>query len=389
VQGDLIGRESRPLGRGYDAAQALRYLHAAGVEDPIVLGYYPVSWDNPYQSLLYSRFLEQGIAPVALDDLGQLDALLALRAQDARVALHHHWTNYVLGRATTDEAATAAITAFLAHVDRFLSAGGKLVWTIHNDLPHETRMTDREAELRRAIVARATAIHVLATRTRELVAPWYDVPEAKIVHSPHTNYIGAYEDHVTRDDARYRLGIGPDETVYAFVGAIRPYKGLAELLEAFDRLLARNRRPRRLLVAGWPGKDPEVTAFLERCSVHPHVLLHARKIGSDEMQLFLRAADVAVLPYTRALNSAVLMLAFSFGLPVVAPRLGGIEELVTPDVARLFRPGDTASLVDAISAGDELRTPAARDAALAIARRYDAPEISSRFARDLRERLVQ
>jgi beta-1,4-mannosyltransferase len=389
MQGELIGREPRPSGRGYDAVQGLRYLHAAGVDDPVVLGYYPVSWDNPYQSLLYSRFIEQGIAAVPLDDLAQLDDLVALHALGARVVLHHHWTNQILAKVTTDVAAEEATRAFLARIDDFLSAGGKLVWTIHNDLPHETRMPDREAELRRGIVKRATAVHVLAERTRELVAPWYDVPKAKIVHSPHTNYIGAYEDHVSRDDARFRLGLGPDEIVYAFVGAIRAYKGLTELLDAFDLVLERNDGPRTLLVAGWPGKDAEVVEFLNRCAGHPHVLVHPRKIASDEMQLFLRAADLAVLPYSRALNSAVLMLAFSFGLPVVAPRLGGIEELVTPEVARTFRPADVASLADAIAAGEELRTPGAREAALRIARRYDPAAISTRFARDLRERLSE
>ena len=75
------------------------------------------------------------------------------------------------------------------------------------------------------------------------------------------------------------------------------------------------------------------------------------------MQLFLRAADVAMLPYLRTLNSAVLMTVLAFDLPVIAPPIGGIAETIEPAVSVTFEPGDVQSLAD----GDPRRSrPAAR-----------------------------
>jgi beta-1,4-mannosyltransferase len=341
---------------------------------------------NPYQPLLYGRAWEHGIAPLPLADLKELDALATLRQMGAQVVLHHHWTNLVLADAGNDRDGRAAVDEFLARIDRFLDAGGQLVWTVHNVVPHETTMPEREAELRRGIVARALFVHIIAEQTPELVADLFVIPKEKAFHVPHPNYIGVYADYVDRDEARHQLGLWPDELVYAFVGQIRPYKGLVELVDAFDAITASDPH-RRLLVAGLPGKGPAVDAFLERCLLQPFISLHPRRIPTDEMQMFLRSADVAVLPYVRALSSGVLMLALSFGLPVVVPRMGGITELVTDEFARTFSPGDPDSLIAAIRAADELRTPEARGAALEMARRYDPGALSERFAGGLAERI--
>src|SRR6185295_6566481 len=184
------------------------------------------------------------------------------------------------------------------------------------------------------------------------VAPLYDLPAERIFHVPHPSYRGAYEDHVSRLDARHELGLMPDELVLAVVGVIRPYKGLDELLEAWDRVDLDG--PRRLLIAGAPSEQPGVDALIERAALDPRVLIDARKIPADEMQLFLRAADVAVLPYRRALNSGALMLALTFGLPVIVPAGGGLAESVEPSFSRTFDSGDPASLVEALREAPKL-----------------------------------
>lgn len=386
MQGELRGWEPRP-GRAFlDAVQSVKYLHGLGHADPIVLAYFPVGRVNPYQPLLYGQAWQHGIAPIPLADLKELDALATLRDRGAHVVLHHHWTNLVLAEASSERDARAAVDAFLGRIDRFIEAGGQLVWTIHNLFPHETTMPEWEAELRRGIVARALVVHIIAERTPELVADLFEIPAEKVFHVPHPNYIGVYGDHVTRDEARHQLGLWPDEIVYAFVGQIRPYKGLVELVDAFDAISASDPH-RRLLVAGLPGKGPEVDAFLERCLLQPFISLHPRRMPSDEMQMFLRASDVALLPYVRALSSGVLMLALSFGVPVVVPRMGGITELVTPEFARTFTPGDPHSLIESIRAADELRTNEARAAALEMARKYDPVALSERFSAGLAERV--
>lgn len=366
---------------------ARRQLDGLGVDDPVILAYHPVSLSNPFQRLLYSRLWQHGIAPIPLGRFEDIAALPSPERLEARVVLHLHWTNKVLQAATPAANAGARAAAFLAPIDAFLAAGGLLVWTIHNVLPHECPDPIAEGRLRQAIVDRALAVHVLSKRTAELVSGSFTIPEGKAFHVPHPSYAGAYEDIVTREAARHDLGLDPDETVYAVVGAIREYKGLDDLLVVFDRLTAEEDRPRRLLVAGTPGHGPGVEAFLAQARRHPLIHLHAERVPSEQIQVFLRAADLAVLPYRRSLNSGAMMLALTFGVPVVAPRGGAASEIVTSSSGRLFEPDDLDSLEAAIRAAEDLVGGAGARGALAVARGHDPAKLSARFAEALRGRL--
>jgi beta-1,4-mannosyltransferase len=387
VQGQVRGRDAGPARVVGEALAAIRQLEALGQSDPIVLAYHPVARLNPYQSFLYSRAWEHGVAAIPLARIEELDGLPAL-SDHARLVLHLHWLNLVLRDVERDDDARAAIAGFVERIDRFTDGGGRLIWSIHNVLPHDARMPEHEARLRQAIAERAAIVHVLTDRTREAIAGLFAYRAERELHVPMPSFFGAYADHVSRAEARYELSLTPDETVYAAIGAIRPYKGLTDLIDAFDALLARDRSARRLVIAGAPGDEPAVNDLLARCLVHPFVSLHAYTIPPDDMQLFLRAADVAVVPYLRSLNSASLMLALTFGVPAIVADVPGLADVVTPAMSRTFRTGDLASLVDALAAADGLRTEAARDAALAIARDHDAAALSDRFFRGMRERLA-
>jgi beta-1,4-mannosyltransferase len=388
MRGEIRSRDVRRGHAVYEAAQAVKYLQGLGHERPLIVAYYPSLPNNPFQALLYSGLWDKGLAPIPLAQLEDLEALTALQATGARLVLHHHWTNFVLNPARSDGEARERIARHFRMIDRFLAEGGRLVWTVHNILPHKCAMPEREIELRRGLIARADLVHVMAAQTRKLVSDRYEIPAEKELHVPIPNYMNAYEAYVSRDEARYQLGLWPDQIVYAFLGSIRPYKALDELIEAFDTVSRKDPGRRQLLVAGNPSDEPGVEEFLDRCLLHPFISLHAGRVPPEQMQLFLRATDVALLPYIRSLNSAVLMLALSFGLPVVAPDIGGMSELVTPEVGRTYPGGDPAALAAAIESSDALvRNPDASEAALRIARAHDPIVLSQRLAKALLERL--
>jgi beta-1,4-mannosyltransferase len=390
MDGKLRGAKAGPGRAIAEALEAARRLEAGGHEPPTILAFHPVT-ANPFQPQLYRRTWQNGLAPVPLHRLEELDELAPLPALGIRTVLHLHWTHGVLARIEDEAAGRAAIAATLALLDRFIEAGGKLVWTVHNVLPHEARFERLEAELQQAIVDRSVAVHILAAGTVEAVADWFTIPPEKVVHVPLPSYRGVYQDIYSRDEARHRLGIADDEIVYGLIGAIRPYKGLAALLDAFDAVTAGDPRRRRLLVAGAPDRAGTTKAFIERCRDHPLVTLHARRIPDDEMQLFLRAMDMAVLPYEDVLNSSVLFLVLTFGLPVITPSTGGIAEEIQPSLGRTYDAAEPGALAGAILAADELLEPGARErareAASALAAEHDPDRISGAFARGLLSRL--
>lgn len=367
-----------------EAVAALRALPQGG-DPPLLLGYLPAFATNPYQAILYSAAREHGIAPVPMHLTSQLPELHGLAAAGLDTALHLHWLHVVARDAQSEAEARRRAEAFVAKLDAYATVGGRVAWTVHNVLPHDARFEAVEAWLAGEVANRSAAIHVMAADTAELVAPHYELPRDRVFVVPHPSYGRAYPDSISRLDARHELGIDPDEVVAAVVGSIRPYKGIDELLEAWTRF--EPGVPRRLVIAGLPAKEASVTDMLERAALDPNVLVDARRLAPDELQVFLRAADVAVLPYRRSLNSGVLLLALTFGLPVIVPEGGGLELLVEPAYARTFAAGRPGSLLDALQAIPELMTPAARAAAAAAAAALDPLELSHRFAAELRTRL--
>ena len=393
---DAEAGEPRPKRRYLeDAVAGIARVRAAGHERPIVVATWPFDPGNPFQALLASRFEESGIVPIGMDRLADLDdpvalpALAALRDDGIEVVLNLHWLARVLRGAESDAEGRERVASFLSALDAFRGSGGRLVWTVHNVLPHETKFPALDLELRKGVVERADVVHVLSSGTVAAAAPLYEIPAAKVLHVPHPAYLGVYPDN-SDAFARRHYGIGADDVVFGVVGNLRPYKGLDDLLAAFESLAAAppDARRRRLLIAGMPVADPSIEAVLARARAHPDVIVDARRIPAEELSIPLRASDVVVLPYRSSLNSGAMLLALSFGRPVIAATSPHVNETVGPDASITFDPDDQGALLAALRDADRLLTPAARAAALATAQRFDPDAISRRFAGALRERLM-
>lgn len=156
---------------------------------------------------------------------------------------------------------------------------------------------------------------------------------------------------LTPAEARRRLGIRQDERSILFFGNVRPYKGLEYLVEAFNQLGPGNYR---LIIAGETKKGTEkymddIQQAISRAGTGAKIIQKLEYISDEETELYFKAADVAVLPYTLVFQSGVLLLAYSFGLPVIATDVGSLAEDIIPQrTGLLCRPRDAADLARAI-----------------------------------------
>jgi beta-1,4-mannosyltransferase len=74
-----------------------------------------------------------------------------------------------------------------------------------------------------------------------------------------------------------------------------------------------------------------------------------RFLRDDEIMTFVSALDALVLPYRDILTSGAIMLGMSAGVPVIAPRMGGIADVVTDKCGLLYDPDSPEGLVEAMS----------------------------------------
>jgi len=157
---------------------------------------------------------------------------------------------------------------------------------------------------------------------------------------------------LTPADAKQRLGIKDRQKTILFFGHIAPYKGLEYLVAAFHEVLARNHEY-LLIIAGRPKScDKYWSAFHSSLSEDlgaGKILLKAKHIPDEETEIYFKAADVLVLPYTHVYQSGVLFLGHSFGLPVLAADVGSLkEEIVEGKTGFVFQPRDPADLTRVI-----------------------------------------
>ena len=152
----------------------------------------------------------------------------------------------------------------------------------------------------------------------------------------------------------------------------------------FDTLAGSDARL-RLLVAGRPGPGAATRELVRRCTDHPRIVAQFQHLAPAALQVWSRAADLAVLPYRIILNSGAFALAQSFDLPVVAPRDGSLRGLLDPECAVGFDPADPVDLRRAVAEGialatDPAQSAAARAAARRIAARYPPAAMAADFA---------
>ena len=161
------------------------------------------------------------------------------------------------------------------------------------------------------------------------------------------------ETDLSPKQAKLRLGIPETDKTILFFGAIRPYKGLEYLIEAFGKLLY-DQQEYRLIIAGEPKRESKdylekLRQLLNGQPLASRTVQDVRYIPDDETEIYFKAADVLALPYTHIFQSGVLFLAYSFGLPVVASDVGSFGEDVIEGVTGfLCRPRDAGSLAEAL-----------------------------------------
>jgi len=139
--------------------------------------------------------------------------------------------------------------------------------------------------------------------------------------------------------------ITSDSRVVLFFGQLRPHKGIEVLIRAAPLIAARVPDV-RIVIAG-SGACPAVQRAAAK---HPDWFeVHNYFIEAGEVNRFFQRAALVVLPYLEASQSGVLPVAFMFGRPVVATRVGSIPEVMDDGkTGYLVEPGDERALAEAI-----------------------------------------
>lgn len=309
--------------------------------------------ENPYQELLATHLEARGtsVIPGIRSDLWR--PLRAARRGIDLVHLHSsgkftraHWTALAWLRAAASLAGVVALRALRIPV----------VWTAHDLHDHDAPRPKLDAAFTWLLARLARGIIVHGDRAWALTRERYGLSDrttrACIPHGPFDQYADAAVDAASTEELRRPLGLESKHFVFLFLGAIRPYKGVLELLQAFRSFEAQDAR----LVIRGRARDAEHAERVRTAAADDaRVDFQDGFVADSQVARLVGAADTVVAPYRSVLTSGSVILASSLGRPCIAPRMGAIPDALDADAAFLYDPAAPTALAGALRAAYEAR----------------------------------
>jgi glycosyltransferase involved in cell wall biosynthesis len=126
-----------------------------------------------------------------------------------------------------------------------------------------------------------------------------------------------------RDQTRNELGLSNTDIAIAMVANLIPYKGHAELIEAFAQNAARDTRLRLFLIGRDDSIAKDLMSIARRLGVADRISLMGER---SDVPTLLLAMDLGVMSSHEEGFSNALLEKLAAGLPVVATNVGGNPE---------------------------------------------------------------
>ena len=290
--------------------------------------------DNPYHELLYcNESLEL--------ERGNIDDALSNLKVGAHSIFHIHWEEHLLRKSLSESEANALVAYFLSRLTDFQARGGKILLTIHNSRPHELNYEREFVRLRQGIINLADKVLVHNMDAASEVVVEYRALISKIFYLPHPSYVGYYEEVAA---TKNRIESPSETEKFIIFGKIREYK-------AVDKFLVEWSKSDTNLQLDIVGSGLQGESYIERVrslvALTGNVFLYEGHVRNQDLVNWLGNSKAVILPYERFLTSGVLLLALSFGLPVIAPRQKNVLEVLPADCHEFcFEPGNYTACID-------------------------------------------
>ncbi len=246
------------------------------------------------------------------------DLVGALKADPPPDIVLLHWAERVFGETANRWQSLSSIRSLLSALSR-RSDTTRVVWLVHNLAPHDARPLQRLVwpHYVRGLARRIDGFLTLSPGTvdpvRSALPALAELPAAGLWHPA---YPHAALPPAAREQARAVYGWGAQDRVLGYCGQIRPYKGVEDLVTAFE---ATDRTDLRLLLAGRTGATGLAETLTRAAARDPRITLDFRTLPPEAFRAALGACDVIAAPLRRYLHSGSLVHALSAARPVLTP----------------------------------------------------------------------
>ncbi len=218
----------------------------------------------------------------------------------------------------------------------------QVIFICDNIIPHEKRPGD--VALTKYAFHSVDSFVVLSKTVEEDLHRF--APKAKYVLS-HLPLFDVFGELQPKKESKIKLGISEDHAML-FFGYVRAYKGLDVLLDAMPLIL--KKIPAILIIAGeFYENEEKYRNKIRQLGLEKNIRLYSDYIPNEEISVYFSAADVVVLPYVSATQSAIVPVAYHFDKPVIVTDVGGLSEVVKDGrTGFVVPPQDPQAFADAV-----------------------------------------
>ena len=253
----------------------------------------PSGKENKYVDLMRAALRMINIEPLSGKKRGEADFIW------------HHWIEKL---------------HFLIVIKLLAATKKKIIWNVHNKLPHDTKNVQKAKKFMKSLAEVAYKIVIHCTESTEIIREVCDNNPAildKVVLVPHPNYIGVYGAEKTENS------LHNDKLSLCFFGKIKEYKNIELLIDTVKEL---NFDDVELKIIGrcW-----NTQYFHNLIGNNPHIKTDFRFIDDTEIPEISANCHLFVFPYNTAssLNSGATILAFSYGRSVLSSLTGTLADI--------------------------------------------------------------
>ncbi|WP_424767440.1 glycosyltransferase family 4 protein [Paenibacillus sp. sgz302251] len=301
-------------------------------------------WPKSSELNYYNDLLSNALSGAGMDimDLKHGRVMLQIGGAKPGDIVHIHWIHHAY---QNDNLLFFIVKSFIFILTMlYLKVRNiQLIWTIHNLYPHNAKYRLMERFMRSLICRFCSKLIVASESIKRKVMKEFGVPAGKLSVVKHGHYLGVYKPQGI--NFRKHYGISADADIYLFLGAIKAYKGVEDLVEAFN---AMKKKQSYLIIAG--KADKKMEAYLKHVEDTENIILDLRFIPNEEVADLISAVDVMVMPYKEITTSGSAILGLSFKKLIVMPDNEFIGEYFKENMVVRYDPNVNNGLENALKA---------------------------------------
>ena len=285
-----------------------------------------------YLYLLYKSFIDSDLK-IKVHSTSAVSHWKFVIAQllSKKPILHYHWLEF------QDFKSLIGMVYKLKLIWLYKILGGKLVWTVHNLMPHDGKWIRIHEKIHRWMAQQSDTILVHSPSIIPDISKLYGVSEDKISVVPHPIFptkIIQKTEAIKSLNKTFDLTLNSDDLIFGSLGAISNYKNLVSTIE----LLKEVGYSGKFLIFGYLKKDQrnlnrrliEMSEEIEWLEYHPGF------VAEKDISAIMCSFDYCLFNFKEISTSGSVELARSYDRQIIAPSKGILKDLIGIEKVLLF-----------------------------------------------------